>query len=370
MPLPFTPSDALTLGVELEVQVIDPATLDLTPAAPRLFARLGEDRHVKAELFQSMVEVNTGICRNAVDAGRDLLDALARLRAACAAEGVVLAGAGSHPFAKHRERLVYPAERYATLIDRNAWIARRLMIFGAHYHLGMPDGERAWQVLNGLLWYLPHFLALSASSPYWQGSDTGLASSRITIFEALPTAGHPCTFPDYAAFEAFYDAMIASRAISSIKDVWWDLRPHPDYGTIELRICDGTATIGEAVTLGALAHALAAHLLARVEAAGRIAPPPEWILRENKWRASRWGLEANLILDAAGRSAPLKEEIERLAAELEPVARAQRAHQEFKRLAGMLRRPSYQRQRAVFDDRKSLEAVARALVEEFTEDAA
>lgn len=365
MALPFTPSSSLTLGVEIEVQVIDPQTLDLTPAAPRLFSRLGDDPHIKAELFQSMVEINTGVCRNAGEARRDLLGVMARLRWACAEEGVVLAAAGSHPFAKHRERLVYPAERYANLIDRNAWIARRLMIFGVHFHLGMPDGERAWQVLNGLLWYLPHLLALSASSPFWQGSDTGLASSRITIFEALPTAGHPCTFPDYAAFEKFYDAMIASRGIASVKDLWWDIRPHPDYGTVEIRICDGAATLAEAVTLAALAHALAAKLLARVEAEGRIAPPPEWILRENKWRASRWGLDANLMLDTNGRSAPLRDEIERLAAELEPVARSQRALDELRGLTAMLRRPSYQRQRAVFDEQKSLEAVARALVEEF-----
>lgn len=312
-----------------------------------------------------MVEVNTGVCDNAAAAERDLVVALSRLRAACAAEGVVLAGAGSHPFARHRERLVYPAERYAKLIDRNAWIARRLMIFGVHFHLGMPDRERAWQVLNGLTWYLPHLLALSASSPYWQGSDTGLASSRITIFEALPTAGHPCTFDDYAAFEDFYDAMLASRAITSIKDLWWDIRPHPDYGTIEIRICDGAATVREVVALAALAHALAARLLAGVDAGERIAPPPVWVLRENKWRASRWGIEADLVVDASGRNVPLKQDVERLAADLEPIARSQRAGAEFAGLGALLSRPSYVRQRSVFKEQGTLDAVARSLVEEF-----
>jgi carboxylate-amine ligase len=366
--LAFRPSAAPTLGVEVELQVVDRATLDLTPAAPRLFDRLAGEEHVKPEIFQSMVEVDTGICANAVEAARDLAAAVARLRAACETEGVTLAAAGSHPFARHRDRLVYPAERYAQLIDRNRWIARRLMIFGLHVHLGMPSGERAVEVLNGLLWHLPHLLALSASSPFWQGSDTGLASSRITVFEALPTAGHPCTFGSWAEFQALFDAMATSHAVTSIKDIWWDLRPHPEYGTVEIRICDGLPTLGETVALVSLAHALAGKLLRDAEAGRTLAPPPYWVLRENKWRASRWGLEADLVLDAHGHSAPLKQEVERLVAELEPVAEAQGAGEAFRRLPALIARPSYERQRATFAEQGSLEAVARVLVEEFAQD--
>ncbi len=352
----------------MELQVVDPATLDLTPAAPRLFERLAGDPHVKPELFQSMVEVCTGICANTADARRDLSAVVERLKKACAAEGVALAANGSHPFAKHRERLVYPAERYARLIDRNAWIARRLMVFGLHVHLGMPSGDRAAQVINGFLWHLPHLLGLSASSPFWQGSDTGLASSRITIFEALPTAGHPCTFGSWVEFESLFDAMKSSGAVDSVKDIWWDIRPHPDFGTVEVRICDGLPTLTETLALVALAHALAAKLMQIVDERGRIAPPPYWVLRENKWRASRWGLEADLVLDETGRSAPLRGELERLCRELEPIAQEQGGAAEFAGLGALMARPSYARQRATFGEKGSLEAVARLLQEEFGAD--
>jgi carboxylate-amine ligase len=368
MPLEFTPSPRLSLGVEIELQVVDPATLDLTPAAPRLFARLGGEPHVKPELFQSMVEVCTGVCANAIEARRDLSSAVERLKEACAGEGVALAANGSHPFARHRERLVDPAERYARLIDRNAWIARRLMVFGLHVHLGMPSGDRAAQVINGLLWHLPHLLGLSASSPFWQGSDTGLASSRITIFEALPTAGHPCTFTSWGEFESLFDAMKSSRAVDSVKDIWWDVRPNPDFGTVEVRICDGLPTLTETLAVVALTHALAAKLMQTVDERGKIAPPPYWVLRENKWRASRWGLEADLVLDETGRSAPLRGELERLCRELEPIAQEQGGGSEFAGLAALMARPSYVRQRATFAREGSVEAVARSLQEEFAAD--
>jgi carboxylate-amine ligase len=315
-----------------------------------------------------MVEIDTGVCDSAAEARRDLDAAVSDLRTACEAEGVTLAGAGSHPFALHRQRLVYPAERYERLIDRNQWVARRLMVFGLHVHLGMPGGERAGQVSNGLLWHLPHMLALSASSPFWQRSDTGLASSRITIFEALPTAGHPCTFDDWAEFQRLYDAMMAARAIGSVKDIWWDLRPHPDYGTVEIRVCDALPTINETVALVAFAHALAARLLAEAESGRTMPPPPYWVLRENKWRASRWGMDAELVLDARGRCAPVKGEIEKLCAQLEPIAARQGAGAEFAGLAALVARPSYVRQRAVFGPEGSYETVARLLVDEFAQD--
>lgn len=365
MPLEFTPSAGASVGVELELQILDPGTLDLTPAAPRLLERLAGDSRVKPEIFQSMLEVCTGVCANAAEAKRDLAATLGKLHEACREEGVRLASAGSHPFAVHRERLLYPAERYVELVDRNRWIARRLMIFGLHVHLGMRDGPRAWQVLNGLLAYLPHLLACSASSPFWQGSDTGLASSRITIFEALPTAGHPCTFADWDAFVRFCDALVASRAIRSIKDIWWDIRPHPDYGTVEIRICDEPPTLREIGAVVALAHALGSWLDARAESGERFLPPADWIIRENKWRASRWGLEAEFVADETGRTVPAREAIEQLVEELEPVARGQGAAEELAGVVPMLARPSYVRQREVMEREANLVAVARSVADEF-----
>jgi carboxylate-amine ligase len=350
--------------------MLDALTKDLTAVAPTVLEILGQgERHIRPEIFRAMVEINTGICDTVQDVRRDLDTAVRRLRSVCLPLGVELASAGSHPFARHRERLVYPAERFHALIDRNRWIARRLMIFGMHVHIGMRDGEHAVRMINALLPYLPYALALSASSPFWQGSDTGLASSRITIFEALPTAGHPCTFRDWGDFQRFYESALRSRAIGSIKDLWWDIRPHPDFGTIELRVCDGLATIGETVTLVAFLQALVTYLDERLQDGERFEPPPYWVMRENKWRASRWGLEAEVVLDDAGHTVLLLAEIERLIEFLEPWADRLGTRDHLICLARTVNGGlSYERQRAIYEVAGSLVPVAEALIEEFRTD--
>lgn len=384
MVLEFSSSPEMTLGVELELQLVHPATHDLEPGSPRLFERLRHDEapevaprdgpadgdtHIKPELFQAMIEVNTGICRDVGEVRADLERTVARVRTAGDAVGVALAAAGSHPFARHRDRLVYPADRYRSLIDRNRWLAQRLMIFGLHVHLGVRDGDHAIAMINALTHYLPHLLAISASSPYWQASDTGLASSRISIFEALPTAGHPCTFDSWRDFVSTYDSMIASRAITTIKDLWWDIRPHPDYGTVEIRICDGLPTLSESVSLVALVQALAVSLDGELRAGRRFHSPPYWILRENKWRASRWGLEAEIVLDESGRTSLLRNEVRTLVGRLEGVAADLGGGDALCALrAGLDRDPSYVRQRKIFQREQSLVAVAEALVREFRTD--
>lgn len=370
MPLPFTPSEPLTLGVELELQLIDAESRDLTPGAPQLFKRLGGPRpNIKPEIFQAMLEVSTGICRDVTEVRRDLEAVLAEVRHAADADGVCLASAGSHPFARHRERLVYPADRYQGLIDRNRWVARRLMVFGLHVHVGMRSGEHAMATINGLLPYLPHLLALSASSPFWQGSDTGLASSRITIFEALPTAGHPCTFRDWRDFECVCDAMVASGAIRSIKDLWWDVRAQPDYGTMEIRVCDGLPTLREVVALVGVAQSLCAWLAARYADGERPAPPSMWTLRENKWRASRWGLEADVIVADDGRTRPLREDLAELLERLTPWAAQCQADEALRDASRMVAAPlSHERQRTLFARHGSLLPVTDALISELAND--
>ncbi len=369
MPLPFERSEALTLGVEMELQIVDASTRDLSPGAPAALAALGEHPKIKPEIFQAMLEVNTGICRTPGEVRADLAGTLRALRAACAGLGLRLASAGSHPFARHSERILYPAKRYEYLIDRNRWLARRLMVFGLHVHVGMRDGEHAMAMINGALPYLPHLLALSASSPYWQGGDTGLCSSRITIFEALPTAGHPCTFDNWAAFESAYDALIASRAITSIKDIWWDIRPHPDYGTVEVRICDALPTLSETVALVALTQSLFAWLDQQYASGVAFAPPPYWALRENKWRASRSGLDADVVLDERGRTEPLHADIDRLLEHLEPIAVSLGCEPELRTIGRMAAGPlSYRRQRQIVEDGGSLPAVVDALLAEFDRD--
>jgi carboxylate-amine ligase len=357
----------LSLGVELELQIIDAKTKDLAPGSPAIFERLGgEQKHIKPELVQAMIEINTGICETVREVQRDLEIQITSLKQICQELGYTLASAGSHPFARYADRILYPAERYRTLIDRNQWLARRLMIFGLHIHTGMRDAEHAMAMNNAMLHYLPHLLALSASSPFWQGKDTGLASSRITIFEALPTAGHPCIFQHWGDFEAFYDSMIASRSIGSIKDIWWDIRPHPDYGTVEIRVCDTPATLEETVSLVALTQCLYHWFDQQYKEGKTIAPPPYWILRENKWKAARYGLEAEIILNERGRTNLLRSEIEWLLKLLEPLSDSLGCGPEFRRIHTMLERGcSYERQRAVYAKEGTFLAVAESLIEEF-----
>jgi carboxylate-amine ligase len=357
----------MSLGVEVELQLIDAHTRDLTGRAPLILDLLGPDEHqIKPELFQGMLEVNTGICHTVAEVRRDLEGAIARLQTVCTPLGMVLASAGSHPFARHRERIVYPSERFRFLIDRNRWVARRLMIFGLHLHIGMRDGDHAMAMINALASYLPHALALSASSPYWQGSDTGLASSRTTIFEAIPTAGHPCLFRDWSDFGTYYASALRSRAITSVKDIWWDIRPQPDLGTIEIRICDGLPTVSEAVSLVAFLQCLVHWLDARYQDGERYEPQSYWILRENKWRASRWGVEAEIVVNEGGATSALRQEIERLLEHLEPAAVRLQCAPELRELGRTLDAGlSYERQRAVYEITNDLELVTDMLIEEF-----
>lgn len=360
----------MTLGAEIELQLVDAESKDLTPAAPDILDRLrGTTLNVKPELYQAMLEITSGVCRDVDELHADLAGSLRLVRDAAAPLGVLLAFAGTHPFARHSERLVFPDARYTELIDRNQWVLRRFMVFGLHVHVGMRDGDHAMAMINAMLRYHPHLLALSASSPFWQGSDTGLASSRITVFEALPTAGHPCTFDDWQTFELAYDAMLASRAITSIKDIWWDIRPHPDLGTVEVRVCDTPTTLSRVAALTALIQTLFTWFDQRYKDGESFSAPPYWMIRENKWRASRWGIEADIVLDAEGRTAKLKDEIERLLERLVQVSRSLRCDEHLARLGdGLDGGLSYDRQRAVAAESGSLQAVVASLVDELAAD--
>ncbi|MEX1138468.1 MAG: glutamate--cysteine ligase [Bacteroidota bacterium] len=367
MPLLFHPSESMTLGVEMEIQVLDAKTKDLTPGSPKIFEKLGGERsNIKAELMQAMIEINTGICANIQEVQRDLEKQISILDSVGSELGVEFASAGSHPFARYSDRIPYPAERYKYLIDRNRWLARRLMIFGLHIHVGMFDAHHAMAMNNAMLHYMPHLLALSASSPFWQGKETGLASSRVTIFEALPTGGHPCTFQTWNEFELFYDAMIASKSISSIKDIWWDVRPHPDFGTLEIRVCDGMSTLRETVALVAFTQCLYAWFNERYRQGEQFSPPAYWILRENKWKASRFGLEADIILNSSGSTNLLREEIHSLLEILKPHAVALGCESELSDVAKMMHHGlGHERQMRVFEKEGTFLAVAEANIQDF-----
>jgi carboxylate-amine ligase len=308
--LEFSKNKNMGLGVEIEIQLIDPITGDLKPVGPQILHTLKDNpeaSHIKTEIFQSMIELDTPICQNATEVGTSLRKSLALAREVAFKHDAQIIMAGTHPFAHYSERLLTPAGRYFTLVDRNKWITRRLQIFGMHVHIGMKDGEHAIAMNNALCHYLPLLLAISASSPYWHRDDTGLASSRITFFEAIPTGGHPYLLNTWSEFESLVEKLTFSKSITSLKDLWWDIRPNVEYGTIEIRIADCPPTIKEVEALVALIHSLAIYIDAELTAGRKFSPPPEWVLRENKWRASRHGVQCDLIIDSKGTSVPFVE---------------------------------------------------------------
>jgi carboxylate-amine ligase len=351
--IPFRSSERASLGVEWELQLIDLDTRELSPGAIEILEQLrpeGAEEHPKAkhELLQSTVEIITGVCTTVAEAKADLAGTLAEVTDAAAQRGLGVMCAGTHPFTDWQSQLISPKERYLELVERMQWMARRMQIFGVHVHVGVRAPEKAIPIVNALCQYIPHFLALSSSSPFWVGCDTGLASSRTKIFEGMPTAGLPYQLADWAEFEEYMETLISTKSIESVREVWWDVRPHPDFGTVELRICDGLPTLDEIGAVAALAQCLVEQFDTQLDRGYTLPTPASWVLRENKWRASRYGLDADIVVDEKGTVRPVRQAIIDLVEELQPTAKRLGCEAE---LADVLRvldvGASYQRQRAV-----------------------
>jgi carboxylate-amine ligase len=368
----FTPSQRTSLGVEWELELVDLETGELRGGATELLAELGaphggEHPKAKNELFDSCVEVITGICATAADVMTDLQETVDEVATAAARRGLGLLCSGTHPTTDWSTQDISPKDRYVRLVETMQWPARRMQIFGVHVHVGVQAEAKVMPIVNALTAYVPHFLALSASSPYWIGRDTGLASARSKVFEALPTAGLPYQLANWAEFEGFMATLLASGTIASIKDVWWDIRPHPEFGTVELRICDGLSTLVEVGMVAALAQCLVEQLDGQLERGYTLPTPTAWIVRENKWRATRYGLDAEVIIDDTGRTAPLRPMLEEQVAELMPIAQRLGCTEQLGFVAELLGGgASYQRQRAVAAaNGGDLHAVVDSLLAEF-----
>jgi carboxylate-amine ligase len=315
------------------------------------------------------VEVITGVCGSVGEARADLEATIAEVREAAARRNLTLICSGTHPFSHWSDQRITPDARYDRLVEEMQWAARRLQIFGVHVHVGVRSAEKAVAIANALTAYIPHFLALSASSPFWEGRDTGLASSRTKVFEGLPTAGLPAPIASWADFEEYLGTLVAAEAVSTVREVWWDIRPHPDFGTVELRMCDGIPSMGEIAAIAALAQSLVSHL-DRLHDAGEIpGRPRQWVLAQNKWRAGRHGLEAAVIVNDQGEVRPAREAIGELVEQVRPEAERLGCAAE---LDGVLRilevGPSYERQRAVADGGRNLWAVVDQLARELATD--
>ena len=353
MEIPFASSPRASLGVEWELELVDRETRQLASAASGLLAEIGapfEGEHPKAkhELLESTVEIITGICGTVAEAKADLGTTLAEVSAAAQTRGLGVMCSGTHPTTDWATQEISPNPRYARLVETMQWLARRLQIFGVHVHVGVRSPEKAIPIVNALTAYVPHFLALSASSPYWIGTDTGLASARSKVFEGLPTAGLPYDLSGWNEFEDFMDTLVSSKTIESVREVWWDIRPHPGFGTVELRICDGLPTLHEIGAVAALSQCLVDQLDTKFDRGYGLPRPKEWVVRENKWRAARYGLDAQLILDERGSTRPLRDALNELVDDLRPRAARLGCSEELDAVSDILEGgASYQRQRAV-----------------------
>jgi carboxylate-amine ligase len=371
----FNPSGGPSLGVEVEFELVDRTTRQLASAAQEILAVMGDGHpggeHPKAkhELFECTIEIITGICTTVAEAKADLAGTLDEVDALAAERGLALMCSGTHPFSDWRNQRVTPNSRYEALVREMAWMAERLQIFGVHYHVGIRSSEKVVAIANALSTYIPHFLALSASSPFWDGHDTGLASSRSKVFEGLPTAGLPEQIDDWPDFERFMGTLVSASAIKTVREVWWDIRPHPDFGTVELRMCDGIPTLGEVAALAAMAQCLVEWFDQAHDRGQSLPVPREWILRQNKWRAARHGVDADLIVDEEGRCQPLREGVAELLEELEPLATELGCRDELADVSTILEvGPSYRRQRQAAGAGSRLTGVVDLLVAELAAD--
>lgn len=374
MDILFNASAGSSLGVEVEIQLVDRTSRELRSGASEILRRLEKERgepHPKAknELIESNIELITGVCGTVAEARADLEATLAEVAAVAESLGLALLCAGTHPFSHWAAQDITPNERYHRLVEEVQWPARRMAIFGIHTHVGIRSAEKAIAIANALTAYIPHFLALSASSPWFEGRDTGLASSRSKVFEGLPTAGIPQLLDGWAEFEELMTTLIEARAISSIREIWWDIRPHPNFGTVELRICDGLPTLTEIATVAALAQCLVEWMDTLIDRGYKLPFPKRWILGQNKWRAARHGVDAELIVDDRGTLQPVRKAIEELVEELTPVARRLGCEPELLHALRILDHgPSYLRQRRWADAGGTLEDVVDRLIEELRSD--
>lgn len=325
MGIEFAQSRRSTVGIEWEVALVDRESGDLVSIAAEVLEKLNRadgspHPHITGELLLNTVELVSGVHENVAGAVADVVGQLGEVRAITETRGVDIICSGSHPFGQWYEQEITDKARYHRLIDRTQYWGRNMMIWGIHVHVGIEDRAKVMPILNGMLSYIPHLQALSASSPYWAGVDTGYASNRALMFQQLPTAGLPWMLPDWEAWEKYVDDLTVTGIVDDATEVRWDIRPSPRWGTIEVRVCDGVSTPQELGAIAALIHCLVEWMSSSIDAGEAVPTMPPWFVRENKWRAARYGLDATIILDAAGTERPVTEDVRRLIEVLTPVA--------------------------------------------------
>src|SRR5437762_4884140 len=361
---------AFTVGVEEEFQIVDPHTWELRSHVSELLASSASvfGDSIKREMHQSIVEVGTKICGNVEELAEEITRNRRGLADAAERTGLRIAAAGTHPFSHWMDQVLSPGERYENIVEELQQLARSLLIFGLHVHVAVPDRSTMIDLLNEARYFLPHLLALSTSSPFWMGRDTGLKSFRTTVFRRFPRTGIPDQFDSWSEYEEYVDTLIELHCIDNGKKIWWDLRPHPTFGTLEFRICDVPTAPRASIAIAALAQAIVVKLYRLRERNLGFRRYHRALIEENKWRAARWGLDGKLIDFGKRQEVPMRDLALELLEFVDDVVDELDSRREVQYVRDILRDgTSADRQLAVYRETGDLRAVVQAVVRETSE---
>jgi glutamate---cysteine ligase / carboxylate-amine ligase len=352
-----------TIGIEEELMIVDAEGLDLVNAIESLVEDVPEGE-IKPELMESVLEIATKPAPHTADAGRQLRALRAQVRQTAAGHGLAIGSAGTHPFAMWEDQRISARQRYRDLVSDLRFVARQELIFGMHVHVGLDDPDKAIHVSNGMRVHLPVLLALSANSPFWRAQATGLVSARTPIFRAFPRVGIPPAYQDWADYEREIEFMMKSGVMDDYTYLWYDIRPHPNLGTVEVRVCDSQTRIEHTLGLTALIHAMVRELAEHFDSGERLAAYPWQMLDENKWLAARHGLEGDLVDLPTSERVPTKTLARRLVDRLRDHARDLGSATELEAVEDLLHNGNGgERQLVVFEANHDLAEVMAEIVE-------
>ena len=367
---PHSPNFPFTLGIEEEYQIIDPETRELRSYITQILeqGRLVLHEQLKPEMMQSVVEVGTHVCRTAEEARAEIIRLRGVIASLAANQGLTIAAAGTHPFSSWETQEIYPHERYYGVVNEMQDAARQLLIFGMHVHVGMPDLELGIQIQNVARYFLPHLLALSTSSPFWMGRKTGFKSYRSLIFSNFPRTGIPNQYSSINEFNSYVDLLVKTCCIDNGKKIWWDIRPHPVFGTIEVRICDLCTRVDETIAIAALVQAIFVKLYKLFTCNMTFRVYQRALINENKWRAVRYGLDGEMIDFGKQQSIAARDLMEELIEFVDDVVDDLGSRQAVEYVRRILEEgTSADRQLATYERTGDLKAVVDQLVRETLE---
>ena len=358
--------DQFTLGIEEEFQIVDPKTRELRSHVSEFLEEgkmiLGEQ--IKPEMIQSMIEVGTGICKNIQEARVDITRLRSIISGLAGKTGLAIVAASTHPFSHWEDQKIYDDERYSLLVQELQNVARSLLIFGLHVHVGVADLDRRIHIMNAARYFLPHVLALTTSSPFWVGHNTGLKSYRSEVFKQFPRTDIPDHFDSYSSFQRYVDLLVKTGCINDGKKIWWDLRPHPVFPTLEFRICDIPTRVDDTIAIAALFQAIVAKLTKLIDKNLGFRLYRRMLIQENKWRAVRWGIDGKMIDFGKQKEVPTRDLILELLEFVDDVVDELGSRKEIEHIHTILeRRTSAEEQLRVFEETKDLNAVVDRLIE-------